>query len=894
VLLARIRSLAKGLWRRSQVESDMADELRLHIELRADDLVVRERLTRQEALRRARLEFGSIEKYKEESRAARGLRFFDALRGDVQYSWRQLRRYPVFTLTALLTIAFGIGVNAAMFSIVNGWLRPLPVRNAGELTVLANLIGRNPVPNPLVSFPEYVDYKNASGAFADMAAWTGVLGGMTADGRTDHVYGVAVSGNYFSMLGVQPALGRLISPVDGDLGGNVPIMVLGYSYWSHKLAKDPSVVGKEIKLEGRPYTVIGVVPESFHGTNALTEADAYLPLDVSSVRPYFSNRDVSPVRIIARLKPEVNLEQAQAALDVISKRLQQEYPATNTNRTMHVFSERLSRPDPSTARVMPYFVVALLVLAGAVLAIACANVLSLFLVRGLARRGEMAVRTALGAGRWQLIRICLVEAFLISAFGGVVGAAAGTWAAQLLENVSLPGLDGLILRLDFSTDWRVMAYAIVLVFVTTAFVGLIPALRAARTNPHEDLHQVRVAAAPQTQRLRHVLVAAQLAASVAFLMVTGLFIQNLHNLESLDLGFARDRMLLVDMDQAMSGYSGAQVRTIYKAIETRLQSLPGVESVAQAALKPFGGITLDMDIAADGAEVRGTSERPTAEANFVSPGYFQTLGIALIRGRAFTEADADSEKVRAIVSEAMAIRLWPNQDPIGKKFRAPIFPDQSVEVLGVVRSTKQSDGFQPLKPPPPQFFLPAGAASPPIRTFYIRTSGKPESLSVEVVSAIRSIDPNVSIEDVTTMQQQIRGSVNGFGIPRMFVFIAGVFGLLALLLALVGTYGALSFMVGQRTHEIGVRIALGADGTSVLRIVLRDGLRLALAGIVAGLMAGAALGRLFRSLLLDVSPLDPVVSISVALLLLAAALVTCLLPGRKAVRIDPILALKSE
>jgi putative ABC transport system permease protein len=389
-------------------------------------------------------------------------------------------------------------------------------------------------------------------------------------------------------------------------------------------------------------------------------------------------------------------------------------------------------------------------------------------------------------------------------------------------------------------------------------------------------------------------VAAQIAGSVVFLILAGLLFQHLTHLESLDLGFARDHLLLVDIDGQSTGYNATQALSVYTAIETRLRSLPSVQSVAQSVVKPFGGVILNVNIAAEGGEDSLSAERVLAQANFVSAGFFNTLAIPAIRGSSFTDEDAASVKPIAIVSDIMATRLWPNEDAIGKRFRSGIDTERWIEVVGVVKSIKQSEGFQPLKPPPPQFFMPMGSAASRIRTFYVRTLVPPESLASTVRSEIRSIDPNVAINHVATMEQQVTQSPNGFGIARMFVYIAVALGLLALLLALVGTYGALSFMVGEQAHEIGIRIALGASGSAVLNIVLQHGLGLALKGVAAGIVLAALAGRLLQTIMPDVSPFDPVVLTTVPLLLLTMAFVTCLIPARKATRIQPILTLKSE
>jgi predicted permease len=901
MIWARIRSLASALWRRSRLENEMADELDFHIASRADDLMARHGLDRGEAMRRARLEFGSLDKYKEEGREARGLGFFDALRADFRYSLGQLRKYPIFTATAVLTIALGVAVNAATFNILNASLfKPLPARDPEQLTRLATLSSTNPVPNAQLAFPDYRDLKDGSEAFEDVAAWSNEFHGLNVDGRTDRVITSAITGNFFAMLGVQPMFGRLIRPADGDLGGREPVLVLGYSYWANRLAKDPSVVGKQVKLSGQPFTVIGVVPDEFHGADNLIEFDAYLPLELSLTSPFLANRNMATVRAIARLKPGMTVQRAQAALDTISWRLQTEYPDSNANRTISVFPERRSRPDPALVSVMPTVVVTLLSLSGAVLLIASVNVLSLLLARGLARRGEMAIRAALGANRWQLVRVCFSEAILIAVLGGVLGVIAAAWITGLLATVRPRALAGVALRMNLDMDWRVVLYATILIAITAVVVGLIPALRSARTIPNRDLHSSKVTGAPQRQRLRRSLVVVQLAVSVAFLVVAGMFVQSLYNLQSLDLGFHTGHLLLVDVDPATGGYDGLQMKSLFTSIETRLSAVPGIQSVSRAALRPFGDSMLGAGVLAEGQTSSSNRELVDAEANIISPHYFETMEIPLLRGRDFQESDGPSSRIVAIVSDTLAAQLWPNEDAIGKRLKTTVAPDLMLEVVGIVKASKQSYGLQPRKPAPPQLFVPAGQAAllgrtmPIAGTFYIRTRIPPESLAAAVQSEIRSVDANVAVNNLATMDAQVRQSLNGFGLARAAVAISASVGVLALLLALVGTYGSLSWMVGQRVQEIGVRIALGANREAVLRMIVFHGLKLAALGAVVGVLAGGAIGRLLQIFLFDVSPLDPLVLIPVVLLLLGTAFMTCMIPARRATKIDPILALRCE
>ncbi len=533
---ARIRSLVRGVASRSRVERDMDEELRFHLEARADDLVTRRNLAPQDARRLARVEFGSVEKYKEETREARGLRLIDAVRGDLRYSVRQLRAYPVFTAAAVLTLALGIGPNAAMATIISGIFRPLPVADAHQMTVLATTLSANRRVRQRLAYPDLQDYKSSSAAFSDMAAWDLNPVGLTADGRTDRLMATVVSGDYFSTLRLEPAAGRLILPSDGEFGGAEPIVVLGHSYWTRRFGASPSIVGRDVRIDGRPFTVVGVAPEGFHGTFTLMSSDAYLPLELFQSRARLSDRDVLSVRVIARLKPGMALGEARASVETVAARLEQDHPATNAGRRVRVHAERLARPEPQNESQGVVLAALFLMLVGAVLLIACANVLGLFLARGLGRGREMAIRAALGASRWDLVRLCLIEALAIALLGAVAGAGAGLAAVRgLAAAASIPGFP---LFLDFRLDWETLTYLTILMIVSTLLIGLLPAIRASRVNPRSDLSGSMTAThGRRRQLIRKGLAAAQMAASVVLLVVCGLFMRSLQGLQSADLGF---------------------------------------------------------------------------------------------------------------------------------------------------------------------------------------------------------------------------------------------------------------------------------------------------------------------------------------------------------------------
>ena len=890
---ARIRSLARGLGSRSTVERDLDDELRFHLEARVEDLVTRRNLSPQEALRLARLEFGSVEKYKEQSREARGLRLIDALGGDLRYSVRQLRKYPVFTATVVLTLALGIGPNAAMATIISCVFRPLPVADAHQMTVLATTLSGNPRIWQRLAYSDYQDYRSSSDAFSDMAAWDLTAVGLTADGRTDRLTATIVSGNYFSTLRLDPAAGRLILPSDGELGGTEPIVVISHSYWTRRFGASPSIVGREVRIDGRPFTIVGVAPENFQGTFTLLSSDAYLPLELFQSKARLSNRDVLSVRIIARLKPQMALSQARASIETVAKRLEQDHPATNAGRRVRVYTERLARPEPQNESQGVILAALFLMLVGAILLIACANVLGLFLARGLGRGREMAIRAALGASRWDLVRLCLVEALVIGLFGAAAGAFAGLMAARGLATVAAS--PGFPLFLDFRLDWETLVYLAVLLTVSTLLIGLLPAIRASRVDPRRDLSGSKTSTDGRRRQLtRKGLAAAQMAGSAMLLVVCGLFIRSLQGLQSADLGFDATRVLLASTDPGAVGYDAGRARSFYASLDAALEALPNVESVAASVFVPFGTGNSTPYVAADGQPPPSSTAGILADRHFVSGNYFQTIGTPLVRGRTFTTVDKPGSPKVAVVSEALAARLWPGEDPLGRRFRANSDPDSWLEVIGVVHDARYRRG-EIGGPAVPRYFTSLDQFDSMIRTLHMRSrSASPQTLAPAVEATIRRLDPAVPVYDVYTLERQVSDSGSGFGGAKGAAMVTGVLGVLALVLALVGTYGVLSFTVRARTREIGIRMALGFESSRVFRMLLWETWSIALVGVAIGLALSIAAGRTIEGFLFGVVPYDPVTLITVVIVMGSVSTLVGVLPARRAAHVNPIETLRYE
>jgi predicted permease len=888
---ARIRSLIRGLGARSNVERDLDDELRFHLEARAEDLVTRQNLSWPEARRLARLEFGSIEGYKEESREARGLRLIDAFRTDLRYSVRQLRKYPVFTAAAVLTLGLGIGPNATIATIIGTVFRPLPVPDPDRIAVLTTTLPNNSRVWQRLAYPDYRDY-GSSTAFSDMAAWDLSPVGLTVGGQTDRLMATVVSGSYFSTLRLDPAAGRLILPSDGELGGTQPIVVLSHSYWVRRFGGSASIIGTDVRIDGRPFTIVGVAPADFHGTFTLLSSDAFLPLELFQPKARLSNRDVLSVRVIARLKPETTLDQARGSIDTLATRLERDYPATNIGRRVRIFAERLARPEPQNQSQAVVLSALFLMLVGAILLIACANVLGLFLARGLGRGREMAIRGALGASRWQLVRLCLVEALVIALLGVFAGGLAGIATARGLATMATT--PGFPLFLDVSLDWATLAYLAVLLVLSTLFIGLLPAIRASRIEPRSDLAGSRDWTGGRRQWLRKGLSAAQMAASVVLLVVCGLFIRSLQGLQSADLGFDASRVLLASMNPAALGYDAGRARSFYESLDAALEALPDVESAAASVFVPFGTGNSTPYLAADGQPLPTSASGVLADRHFVTWDYFRVIGTPVLRGRTFTTGDTPGSPKVAIVNEALAARLWPGEDPLGRRFRASSEPASLLEVIGTVRDARyrrSEIGGAAV----PRYFVSLDQFDSTSRTLHVRSrSATAEALTATVNATIRRLDPAIPVYDVYTLERQIGESGAGFGGAKGAALLTGLLGLLALVLALVGTYGVLSFTVRARTREIGIRIALGFEPGRVFRMLLRETWNIALLGVATGLAVSVAAGRAMEGFLFGVAPYDALTLISVALLMVGVSTLVGFLPARRAARVNPTDTLRYE
>jgi predicted permease len=817
----------------------------------------------------------------------------DSLWQDIRLGLRTLLKAPLFTVAVVLTLGLGIGANAAVFTIVNRLLlKPLPVRDAGGLYVLAvQHEGNEDLHN--VSWLDYQDFKDKSGAFEELAAYDVNFVGLSTNNRAERITVSYVTSNYFSMLGVPPALGRVLQPGDAAVPGGDPVVILGHAYWMKRFNSDQSVVGRAVIVNGKPFTVAGVVPAWFEGVYALVEFDAYLPLSMEGADAYktmTTKRDEHSLHVIGRLKPGLGREKAQAAVSVLAKQLETEFPETNKTVRARIVPERLARPEANSADQTPVVAGVFLVLVGLVLLVACVNVINLIMIRATVRQREIAVRAALGAARLRLVRQMLTESVILAVLGGLAGAAVGRVCASLIGAIRLPG--DLPFRFDLQFDWRVFGYIAGVALATGVGVGLLPALKASRADLNSVLREGGRGTADGggRQRARSVLVVAQVAVSLVLLIAAALFVRSVQSAESIDLGFDPSHVLNATTDVAQQGYDEARGRAFYDELLRRAKQIPGVESASLAYSVPLGYYNSAAFLEIEGQPPSTKARRPIAGFNAVSPEYMQTIRPRLLKGRFVSpEDDARGRRV-AVVNQYMAQHFWPGQDVIGKRFRSTDLGNVWLEVVGVVQDGKQTGLFAD---PQGYFYVPIAQEYRSLRALQLRTAGDPAALAPLVAREIQALDADLPVFDVTTMERMIQGP-NGFFLLRMGALFGGALGLLGLALALVGVYGVVSYAASQRTQEIGLRMALGASRAEIMRLVLGRGLVLVGVGVGVGIAAALSVSHLLANLLFSVSPVDPATFVGVPLLLALMALAASYVPAFRATRIDPAVALRGD
>jgi predicted permease len=896
--LAKLSLRFRSLFHRNAADRELDEEVLFHVEHQTAANMAAG-MPPAEARRTALREFGGVESLKEECRDARNTNYLHDLAQDLRYGLRMLRKSPGFTAIAILTLALGIGANTAIFSIVDSLLlRPLPVKDPNQLAVLAFRQGQGPL-NDQFSLADLRDIRaQTKASFSDILGYTPIgLDGLNRDGKAEPISTCYVTGNYFSLLGIQPYLGRFIFPSESETQGADPILVLSYSYWKTRFGGDRTIVGKTVLLNGRPITVIGVAPPGFYGLHPMANTQGYVPFNMITTyesgwpKDVMVNRIQQTLHTLARLKPGASLSNAAAALDVVARRLSTQYPETDRGLALSVYAERFARPDVTSSGTLVKAAGLFLTLVGLVLLLACVNVANIILVRATAREREMAVRAALGAGRGRLIRQLLTETILLALLGGVAGISLGLWGAHAIASIQLHTFTPV--HLDFGLDWRIFIYGFSAALLTGIIVGMFPALRACRGELNDVLHESSRSVTGGKNRLRSSLVVVQVGGSLMLLVIAALFTESLANVQHANLGFDPHNVVNFAMDPTQAGYGETQGLAFYKSLLDRLNVLPGVQSAGLTASTPMSNYFNNDYVKVSDYQNPPGNGLPLVSYSVVSPGFFDTLRIPIVRGRGFTDADIKGAQYVAIVSEAFAARFWPDRNPIGEHFAKVSGATNPVyQVVGVAKDGRFSSLTGPIDP---YFYLPLAQDYylSPLQVLQVRSAAPPDAVIRELQGVERGLAPEIPLFDIQTMTESL-DTISAFLLFQLGAAVAAALGFLGLILAIVGVYGVISYSVSQRTHEIGIRMALGAQRVAILQMILRQGLVIVGAGLLLGCAAAFAAARLIGNLLVGVSPGDPATYTAVTLILALVALVACYIPARRAMKTDPMVALRYE
>lgn len=922
-----------SLWHwpgRRRREEELDEELLAHLRMAVEERIESGE-SREEAEAAVRREFGNVALVKEATRAAWGWVWLEQWLQDVRYGLRFMRRGPGFTAIAVLTLALGVGANTAIFSVVDAvLLKKLPVKEPDQLVLFRSVggekydigghigsAGRDASGQVILSsFPyqTYARFREEQSVLSDVFAFGTLSLNVNAFGEASVASGQAVSGNYYAGLGVPAIIGRTLTDED-DKPSAAPVAVITYRYWQSRFGGDPSVVGKQINLNNIAFTVIGVTPAGFNGTlNVGFSPDVTIPIawepQVITDRSRMKN-NIWWLRLMGRLKPGATIDQAEAQLAALFQQSILENRSARISRAQANGQEGPSPQDPNAPPRLSAFpgsqgetntrqnyqlpLYILFVVVGLVLLIACANVANLLLARAASRQREIAVRLALGASRWRLIRQLLTESLLLASLGGLFGLLLAVWIKDGLLAVSDWGGQQMS-ALETRIDLRVLGFTIALSWLTGILFGLAPAWRATKVDLAPSLKDsFRSSSGAARSYFTKALVVAQVAISLLLMIGAGLFLSTLLNLYRVDPGFNTHNLLLFSIEPGLSGYKKEPLADLYRRLSERIEAVPGVRSVTFSANPLLARSSTDVLMFLPGAKAAEGEIRPTGQVHIhqVRENFLEAMEIPLVAGRSLSPRDNASAPVVAVVNQTFAQRFFPEGSPIGKRFGFTADEASSVEIVGIARDSKYTSQRDKI---PPTVYLPwtqelsgMGRA-----TFEVRTNGDPSAYAPAIRQAVREVDSNLPLKEIKT---QIEQADETLAIERLFAKLLSLFGLLAQALAAVGLYGVLAWSVTQRTKEIGIRMALGATRIDVMKMVLRQGLTLTLMGIVLGLAASYLLAKNMQSLthmLYGVSPTDPVTFGVIALILMLVALVACYVPARRATKVDPLVALRYE
>lgn len=889
-LLYRLRAL----FRRGSVESELDQEVRAHLE-QAAEKYIRAGATPEEALRRARLEFGGLDGIKEECRDARGVSFLETSLQDARYGLRMLRKSFGFTAVAILTLALGIGASTAVFSVVNAVLiKPLPYPHSEQIVVPWGIappglnLGYSEIPWGRIQF---LEFSCQTKTFQNFAAFKSDSFNLTGAGEPAMLEGVRTSAEFFPALGVNPSLGRTYTPEE-DQPGRGLVVVLGHALWQERFGGDPAILGRVVELNGAAYTVIGVMPAGFEfpranelpgSIDSPREAQLWVPLALNP-GPIIRG-EPSELAVIGRLKPGATPQQAQAELDVFAKHMEDVFP-----RAKGWFNSRVTPLPRQVAGDTRRPLLLLLGAVGIVLLVACSNVASLLLARSLAREKEFSLRSALGAGRVRLIRQLLTESLVLSAAGALAGISVAELGIRFVKAIGPSNIPRLG---EVSLDWRVFSFTFFVTLLVGILFGLAPAFAVAHQNLSESLKEGghRATSSHAGQKIREALLVCEVALALVLVVAAGLLTRTFFRLLSAGGGFNPEHVLTFELSLPNAKYPDQDhIVPLYHQLLLRMQSLPGVDSAGISEVVPLAGAGESTVVRIPGYHSADEKERPYANYTIATPGYFSALGTPILQGKDFSESDTPDSMPVAIINQAMARKFWPGQDPLGKPVGIPI-RKFDMTVIGVVADIKH---LSLREEPAPEVFVPYTQNPWPsmlVMQAVIRTKADPDSVMAGVREAVHSVDSDLPLARVTTLAAIVDTSLAR---PRFSMLLLGSFGALSLLLASIGIYGVISYSVAQRTQEIGIRLALGAQRKNVFGMILSQGARLAGLGIAIGLLLALGVARLLASYLFGVQPTDTLTFAAVCALLFAVAFLACYVPARRATRVDPLTALRYE
>jgi putative ABC transport system permease protein len=878
-LIPRLTSLWRNLFHKDRVDQEFTEEIEAYLDM-LTETKIREGLTPREARRNALAELGGVEQVQEKVREIRMGQLLETAWRDVRFGVRALVHSPIFTVVTVLSLALGIGANTAIFSVVNGLLlRPLPYPEPEQLVDVWHTPPQQSFPGLdrfSVSPANYLDWKAQSSAFEQMAVYS--YSGLSLSTSNDPLplIGAAVSPDFFSVLRSSAMQGRTFTR-DEDQPGRDQVVVISDALWQRAFGGNPNIIGQTLTLNSRSFTLVGIMPAGFEFPQ---EAELWVPLAWDDKERQI--RSIHDYLVIARLKQNVSPQQAQAEMSTISSRLEQQYAEDNKGWGAVVIPLR----EDLVADIRPALLV-LFCAVGFVLLIACANVANLMLARGANRQKEMAVRIALGAGRARLVRQLLTESVLLAVTGGLLGLLLAVWGSRMLVR-----LGGLPNSGDIGIDTWALGFTLLVSFAAGIIIGIVPALQFTRTSVSDTLKQGsgRTGGSSMKQHTRKALVISEVALSLVLLIGAGLMIRSFWKLQNVNPGFDTSNALTMSVALTPIRYSEPhqQLAFIDRTIE-QIRTVPGVVSVGATSTVPLAGRGSTQPFSVEGRPTGAVAEQPMAQTRYISPDYFQAIGIPLRQGRFFSDHDRDNSVPVVIISDAMARRFWPGENPIGMRLTPSFHLEQGArEIVGVVGDVKSS-GLD--VDSAAMMYLPYKQTPRPYVSFVVRTASNPESMVQPVSKAIYSIDKEQALTDVQTMEQVLTASVSGrrFNMTLLLAF-AGV----ALMLAAVGVYGVMNYTVTLRRRELGIRMALGAETRDVLRLVLGQGLTLTLIGVVVGLISAYALTRLMASLLYGVTATDYITFASVSAVLIAVGLAASYVPARRATKVNPTIALRTE